>query len=88
MRIQKWELVGRQTRQDSDREAAGLQQQVLVSRGPDGNTTSTHFTNGALVLAFQNLFLRPATGVEEDIVFTEDDLKYVAEMVWSLQDGE
>lgn len=81
--IQKWEPLA--IKQDSSEFKATptLQLQVVMSK-PEGQSEVT-VENGPLVLSFENLLLRHPVNDEGDLVFTDDDLKDLAERVWNHQ---
>ncbi|RMJ28426.1 hypothetical protein PHISP_00731 [Aspergillus sp. HF37] len=59
-------------------------QQVVISR--PGGHPETAVANAPLVLPFESLFLRQPVGVECDVLFTDSDLIWLAEVqVWGAQ---
>lgn len=86
--IQKWGLQDRPTRQNPGRQVAGVEEEVVISRPSGEDGISVRGRNGAIVLEFEKLFLRPPAAGERDVVFTDDDLRHLADMIWSLQEEE
>jgi hypothetical protein len=59
-------------------------QQVVISR--PGGRSETVVANAPLVLPFESLFLRQPVGVEGDVLFTDSDLIWLAEVqLWGKQ---
>ncbi|OJJ35176.1 hypothetical protein ASPWEDRAFT_40360 [Aspergillus wentii DTO 134E9] len=81
--LQKWEMMERPTRENPDRHAPVMMQQVVMSRRPGEG--AIHISNAPLRIAFESLFLRPAGESERDILFTEKSLKSLATKVWVVQ---
>lgn len=59
------------------------QQSVTVTK-ISANAT-TRVSGGPFVVAFEDLFLRPADGPEHDLVFDDQDLTWIAETTWDIQ---
>lgn len=56
-----------------------------VKLSKTGADAETQAAGAPLILPFESLLLRPPTAPETDVEFMEEDLKYVAESVWDLQ---
>lgn len=82
--FQKWEPLAIKEVTSEFKVTPTLQLQVVMSR-PEGQSEII-VENGPLVLSFEDLFLRYPINDEGDLVFTDADLKDLAERVWKHQE--
>lgn len=81
----KWEPVDTGRTNTRIQISATRSLQLVVSRPHGQPEVEADVTNGPLTVSFQDLFLRPPNRDEQDIEFTDDDLRQIAKKVWMKQ---
>lgn len=80
--LEEWQMKRQPTKNNPQGMAPFHTQYMRISR-PRGQEEAK-VTGDPLTIEFENLFLRPPTGLQEkNIVITADDLKEMAELVWA-----
>ncbi|KAI9930525.1 hypothetical protein ASPWEDRAFT_27045 [Aspergillus wentii DTO 134E9] len=80
--VKRWGLMNRPTRTDTDKLVPEVVQKVVISQLT--NNHPVRVTNAPLTIPFKDFFLRTANQGEEDIVFSEENLEYIADTVWKV----
>lgn len=92
--MELWGMVARPTRADPAKKVPAVEHRVVVSQGKAPQQQKVNVATGAtttttLTISFRDLFLRPAETNEggRDLVFSEQDLRSIAETVWEMREN-